>query len=122
MFVDKHLIGQLAENLVEERLLGDNWLILHRNWRVKWGEIDLIVRNPQDILVFIEVKALSRPGALAPEDHLTHRKRTKVRRLAHMFVNKHPQLVHSAGWRVDAITVILTNNIKDCIINHYENI
>lgn len=37
-------IGVLGEDLVAQWLQSTGWIILHRRWRCRWGEIDLVAR------------------------------------------------------------------------------
>jgi putative endonuclease len=97
-------IGMLAEDLVAQWLTQNGWNILHRRWRCRWGEIDLIAqsshRSSQDstgvaspMLAFVEVKARSRgnwdaDGLLA----ITPQKQGKVCQTARIFLAKYPHL------------------------------
>lgn len=38
-------IGVLGEDLVAQWLQSTSWMILHRRWRCRWGEIDIIARK-----------------------------------------------------------------------------
>jgi len=93
-------IGRLAENLVAQWLTQKGWNILHRRWRCRWGEIDLIAQSSVHsagaaipMLAFVEVKARSRgnwdaDGLLA----ITPQKQGKVCQTARMFLAKYPYL------------------------------
>ena len=37
-------IGVLGEDLVAQWLQSTGWIILHRRWRCRWGELDLVAR------------------------------------------------------------------------------
>lgn len=127
-------VGKLGEDIACEYLIKSGYRILGRNYRERWGEIDIIAKAPDLTLVFVEVKTL-RSGigeaGLAPEDNLTAAKLKKLRRTCEMFANSkfHSGLVdEKKGWRIDLIAVNaspeynLTNDIKDCNIHHYQNI
>lgn len=47
--------GRWAENLAAERLTASGLEPVQRNYRCKWGEIDLVMRD-QQTLVFVEVR------------------------------------------------------------------
>ena len=52
-------IGTLGEELVI-RWLGQSCDLLKQNWRCRWGEIDLIVRDKKEqTIIFVEVKTRS---------------------------------------------------------------
>ena len=48
-------IGKLGENLATKYIISLGYKILERNFRCKFGEIDIIAKDKQE-LVFIEVK------------------------------------------------------------------
>lgn len=89
-------VGQLGEELVTEWLRQNNWVILHRRWRCRSGEIDIIgkleaAKPRQDLLVFVEVKTRSRgnwdaDGLLA----ITPLKQGKIRSSAELFLADNP--------------------------------
>jgi putative endonuclease len=96
-------IGVLAEDLVAQWLTQNGWNILHRRWRCRWGEIDLIAQtsanssgdNVTPMLTFVEVKARSRgnwdaDGLLA----ITPQKQGKVCQTARIFLSKYPHLAN----------------------------
>jgi putative endonuclease len=131
--MSRHLgVGRLGEDIACEYLAKNSYQILGRNYREKWGEIDVIIRAKDLTLIFVEVKTL-RTGAedagLVPEDHLNSAKLKKLRRTCEIFANSRSDLVdEKRGWRLDLITITmppdydLTKNINDCTICHYKNI
>lgn len=88
-----HSMGQLAEDLVAQWLIGQSYQIVARRWHCCWGELDLVALTPDKILVFVEVKARSRGnwdagGRLA----VTPKKQIKLTRSAQSFLAMQPQL------------------------------
>lgn len=92
--------GVLGEELVAQWLLSQGWLILHRRWRCRWGEIDIIAHqepmlsSTQDsILAFVEVKTRSRgswdAGGLLS---VTPQKQAKLWQTAQCFLATRPDL------------------------------
>ncbi|MEJ7138086.1 YraN family protein [Amphibiibacter pelophylacis] len=73
--MDRQAAGQEAEDRALQHLLSMRWRLVCRNYRwargpnAKGGEIDLIMRDPQGTLVFVEVRQRGRGdtagGALA---------------------------------------------------------
>ena len=52
--------GAAAETQVLQLLTGRGWQLLDRNWRCRWGELDLLlVRN--GLLLLVEVKGRRNP-------------------------------------------------------------
>lgn len=97
-------LGELGEQLVAQSLKTQGWLILHRRWRCRWGELDLIAQHypnttPQPYqetcLVFVEVKTRSQEswdadGLLA----ITPHKQKKLWQAAELFLTQFPNLAH----------------------------
>ena len=48
-------LGQEAELLVSNKLISDGYMIISRNWRTKYCEIDIIATK-SDVIYFVEVK------------------------------------------------------------------
>jgi putative endonuclease len=120
-------LGKYGEDLAVTHLKKKGWIILGRNIAQKFGEIDILVREPRGTLVFLEVKTLSSSihGNLEPEDHVTRSKLLKMSRMAEAFSNANPQLVHERnGWRIDvlAISVLDCQSDERIEFRHYENV
>ncbi len=128
--MDNISTGRLGEDLACEYLAGKGYRILKRNYRKQWGEIDIIARARTNDLIFVEVKALkeSRPGGLLPEDNLTPAKLKKLQRTCSEFVAENPDMVRGGrGWQIDLVAIKLPIDsrnpvLKNCEVNHYENI
>ena len=136
-------LGQLGENLACEYLVKKGYKIIERNFRQKWGELDIIAKVPNKTLVFVEVKTLRQSSGqapeeqLSPEDQLTCSKLQKLKRTASLYAGHRQELIKDEkGWRIDLITLTLREisgstlnesnglTIKEecCDIKHYENI
>ncbi|BAY10932.1 YraN family protein [Calothrix sp. NIES-2098] len=90
-------IGDLGEDLVAQWLQSTGWLILHRRFYCRWGEIDIIAqydgKGMQDsTLAFVEVKTRSSGNwDLGGRSAIARKKQAKIWRTAEMFLAKYPQ-------------------------------
>ncbi|AFY31084.1 YraN family protein [Calothrix sp. PCC 7507] len=94
-------IGQLGEDLVAKWLQSSGWLILHRRFSCRWGEIDIIAQyqgisgvgeTPNSTLAFVEVKTRSSGNWDAGgRNAITAKKQAKLWRTAEMFLAKYPE-------------------------------
>ena len=78
----RQLLGRYGEDLAAEHLTGLGLEVLDRNWRCPQGELDLVARDPDGTIVFVEVKTRSGAGFGAPSEAVGRRKAAKVRQVA----------------------------------------
>ena len=119
----KSITGQIGEDLACEFLTNKGYKIIERNYWKPWGELDIVAKDPENILVFVEVKTMRQNNPaiaeLQPEDNLTKAKLKKLQKTAQMFAGQFPDLVDDdKGWRIDLVAIILPASR----ISHYENL
>ncbi|MEH2322766.1 MAG: YraN family protein [Nostoc sp.] len=100
--------GQLGEDLVAQWLQSKGWIILHRRFSSRWGEIDIIAEyhgvtgkeqgsrgeypTLHSLLAFVEVKTRSFGSWDAGgRSAITSQKQAKIWRTAGMFLAQYPE-------------------------------
>lgn len=96
-------LGKYGERVAERHLVEQGMVVLDRNWRCELGEIDLVVRDG-DALVVCEVKTRSGTGCGHPLEAVTPRKLARLRKLAARWVHDHG--VHPSVIRLDVVAVL----------------
>ena len=125
---EKGEIGSLGEGIACEYLVNRGFLILARNHRERFDEIDIIAKSPLGMIIFLEVKTMKKQDnqifqVLKPEDNLSAEKYRKVSRACELFVGKHPDLIgEDVGWRIDLLAVSLDLGRRIAEVRHYKNI
>lgn len=137
MFAGKHIVmenywvGKVGEDTVAKYLIGKKYKIVERNFRTKFGEIDIVAKDYMGTLIMIEVKLLvvNSSASLKPEDNLTAAKLKKFRRVSQYYASLHPEYINEAlGFRLDVIALqcptaeSLNDPLRLCDMRHYENI
>ncbi len=119
-------IGMLGEDLACEYLRKNNYTIIEKNFLRPWGELDIISKSSDKTLVFVEVKTIKYSRDLSAEEHLNFSKLKKLRKTASLYAGSNQKLIKDdEGWRIDLIAITITNltdNKKDFILKHYQNI
>ncbi len=77
----KQALGAYGETLAARHLVEQGMVLLERNWRCEAGEIDLVLRDG-DVLVVCEVKTRSSLRYGTPHEAVTDIKVARLRRLA----------------------------------------
>lgn len=113
--------GELGEDIACKYLLSKGFTIIERNYRKKWGEID-IVSQKFGKTYFIEVKASL--GGINPEEHLTVNKINKLFRVFESYAMEQGTSLHDPNydWQFDAIVVRLNSIEKEARIKYIDNI
>ena len=107
-------LGNIGEATAESYLRNNEYKILERNYKNKFGEIDLIAEKDGEI-VFIEVKARTSAKFGLPREAVNYHKQLKIRKVAefYLMVNKK----NNNKVRFDVIEFIPQNeiiHIKNC--------
>lgn len=97
-------IGALGEQLAADHLIGLGLGIVDRNWRCRYGELDLIAVDPAaGTVVFVEVKTRTGDGFGGLEQAVTPQKARRLRRLAGIWLAAQDN--RWAAVRIDVIGV-----------------
>ena len=83
------LLGDWGEQLAADHLLADGLEVLARNWRCPVGELDLVAREPDGTVVFVEVKTRAGLGFGTPAEAVGPVKARKLRTLACRWLLEH---------------------------------
>lgn len=75
-------LGRWGEDLAAQHCEAAGMTVLHRNWRCPVGELDIIAREKDATVVFVEVKTRSGVGYGEPIEAVSRRKSLKLRQLA----------------------------------------
>jgi putative endonuclease len=106
--------GNLGEKIATNYLKSKGAYILENNYRLKFGEIDIIAKLDGE-LVFVEVKSRSSINFGYPSEAVNYKKKMKIINVAKYYILKNK--LEEAPVRFDVIEVYLKNNR----INHIEN-
>jgi len=110
-------LGRFAEDLSAWYFRLKGYEILARNWRTRFGEIDLIVKKGSRI-VFVEVKARRHKAKGLPEEALTPQKVRRLYRLAEAYLTQNPY--PAENFRFDLIAVDFSEKLPQ--LKHYRGI
>ena len=102
--VNTHIIGQTAENIAVEYLAENKVQIIDRNYRTRFGEIDIIAKDKKE-LIFIEVKAKSTSRFGKPYEMVTERKKRKLRMTAKSYLQDTRYDIGKTDWRIDVVSI-----------------
>lgn len=82
-------LGSWGEELAVRVLLRKGYVILNRNWRTPFGEIDIVCRKNRT-LVFVEVKTRRRRSNNYPlQETITYEKERRLYSLGAQYQRKH---------------------------------
>jgi putative endonuclease len=113
-------LGRVGEGLAAEHLTRLGYEIVERNYRTRWGELDIVARTGST-LAFCEVKTRRAGGrAGGPFDAVGRDKQTRVRRMAGSWLIERRERPYADVIRFDAIGVILDAGGRLVSLEHLE--
>jgi putative endonuclease len=98
-------LGRLGERLALDHYSRLGFRLLERNYRVRAGELDLIVFDGQTV-VFAEVKT-RRAGGWDPLESITHAKQRRLRVLAATWLAGQAKPPRAREFRFDAVGIVI---------------
>ncbi|WP_067669588.1 YraN family protein [Nocardia miyunensis] len=107
-------LGAHGEELAAQYLRAAGMDIVERNWRCRYGELDLIARDAE-VTAFVEVKTRSGLRFGIPAEAVTFTKQQRIRRLALLWLNE-----QQGPWRqirFDVVSVLVKSG-SDPVIEH----
>lgn len=97
-------VGALGEQLAAEHLQSLGLTVIARNWRCRWGELDVIASDGGTV-VFVEVKTRRSDRFGGVEEAVTPEKLRRLRRLAGVWLAEQDR--RWSAIRIDVIRVRL---------------
>jgi putative endonuclease len=120
MVIDlRHHLGRVGERLAREHLERLGYRVVARNYRTRFGELDLIVCD-DTWLVFVEVKT-RRIGALESSvQAVSVDKQRRVRSMAAAWLVEAADRPRSRELRFDVVAVTVDRNSRLVRLDHLE--
>lgn len=123
-------IGKIGEGVATEWLKNKSFEIVERNYRKKWGEIDIVARETTGKVHFVEVKTVSYETKLdldyavshetwRPEEKVHFHKQQRLARAIQTWISENK---YEGKWQIDIIVVRLVPDEKYCRLKLLDNI
>jgi putative endonuclease len=119
----RHHLGQLGERLAAEHLIRRGFQILERNYRTRWGELDIIAFDGRT-LSFCEVKTrrLAPGSGVTPLEAIRTRKQSRIRKMAGQWLRERRDRPYAPVIRCDAVGVTFDRAGRLVAIEHLEGV
>jgi putative endonuclease len=114
--MNKRRVGTRYEEVAARFLEEAGYEVVEKNFRTRYGEIDLIVRN-ESVLAFVEVKMRSSEKYGRPEEAVNPAKQKSIFRMAQIYLSRHPET--EADLRFDIVAILGRPPQQE--IRHIEN-
>lgn len=108
--------GKLGEEIAAEYIVSKGGKIIERNYKIKIGEVDLIVLINGE-LVFVEVKSRSNINYGYPSEAVNYKKKQKITNVAKYYILNN--CLDNISIRFDVIEVYLKSKKINHIVNAF---
>lgn len=108
--------GREGEEKAVALLVEKGFEIIERNYRYGKGELDIIARD-KEFLVFVEVKSRESLEYGKPEEAITKRKMSQIRKITEAYLAE--KNITNENIRFDVVAILFLNG--EISIEHYEN-
>lgn len=114
---DRQGLGRRGEELAARQLAAKGYEIVARNWRCKTGELDLVAREGE-CLVLVEVRTRRGRAMGSPEGSITATKQARLIALSEAYVQENGW---DGDWRIDVVAIEMDGRGRLLRVDHYEN-
>ena len=123
--MNNQTLGKLGEQIAVSYLRNQGYKIIETNFYKKWGEIDIIAIEPKaskgkGVLVFVEVKTRREFDFITPEESISSKKISSLKKTALFYKNSHKDFPEVL--RIDFVGVVLNKENNPIKINLIKNI
>ncbi len=115
----RQALGAAGERLAAAHLESKGYEIMERNVRSAHGELDLVARSPEGVLVIVEVR--TRRGADAEATVIEAVDQRKQRRLAELAGEYLAERPSAEDARIDVIAIAVGVDGRVLSVRHVEN-
>ena len=112
-------IGKLGEDIACKYLESKDFSIIERNYRKRFGEIDIIALIDDDFLVFVEVKARTNDKFGDGFESVNRKKQLKLLKTAYFFLKE--RKLDNVRYRFDVLSLKLDFQARISQITHFKN-
>lgn len=120
-------IGKIGESIAKTFLMKHGFEVLDQNYRIKQGELDLIVKK-DNVLHFVEVKSIKVRDCnnvenliVSPEDNLTFSKWSKILIALESYL-KYKNVPHETHHQIDLACVYIDTEKREGKVRLLQNI
>lgn len=119
MTLYKKSVGSIGENIASDYLKSNGFEILYKNFRSKYGEIDIIAEK-NDKIHFVEVKTRSSLSKGAPYEAVNYRKIQHLKLAAYYFIKQNHLQKHKLS--VDVASILLSRDNRVSDFKYFESV
>ena len=114
---DRQGLGRRGEELAARHLEARDYQIVAQNWRCETGELDLVARE-DECLVMVEVRTRRGRSMGSPEESITATKQARLVVLGEAYVQESNW---TGDWRIDVVAIEMDRRGRVLRVDHYEN-
>ena len=118
VIINKRSLGSKYEEKAADYLISKGYSILEKNYLRRTGEIDIVVKSPDDYLVAVEVKYRSSDRFGSPFSAVNYTKQRKIYKTLLFYMSEH-NIPMDAKCRFDVVGIYGDNRLEH-LINAFE--
>lgn len=112
-------LGKKGEQIAAEYLLRHGYSIIERNFRIRYGEVDIVACD-NDTIVFVEVKTRTTNQFGTPEDAITAKKLRDMTKAAEVYVSL--KYTTEPLMRLDVVGILVDSSGTPLSIEHTRDV